>query len=78
MKRRELVARVLLGEAGFEARLESPRTARDKRAVGTAAASSSMAVRNLARALGFKPGFDYRYEGKAADGVGTIWSVVQL
>ena len=77
MKRRELMARLLLCDGGFEARLESPRTARDKRATGTAI-TSSMAVRNLARALGFKPGFDYRYEGKAADGVGTIWSVVQL
>ncbi|HZF96926.1 MAG TPA: hypothetical protein VEY92_01560 [Pseudoxanthomonas sp.] len=77
MKRRELVARVLLAGTGFEARLEFPRTARDKRAIG-AAITSSMAVRNLARVLGFKPGFDYRYEGKAADGVGTVWSIVQL
>ena len=77
-KPRVLTVRVLLGDAGFEARLEGATKAQHKRLVGTAAASSSMAVRNLARELAFKPGFDVRYEGKAADGVGTIWSIVEF
>lgn len=76
-KPKVMTARVLLGEAGFEARLEGATKARDKRLVGVGF-SSSMAVRNLARDLGFVPGFDARYDGKAADGIGTIWSIVQL
>lgn len=68
-----LQARVLLGETGFEARP----IGYGEGTVGIAA-TSSMSVRNLARQLGYQPGFDARYDGKAADGVGTIWSIVEV
>ncbi|HHA2431522.1 hypothetical protein JY452_07105 [Stenotrophomonas maltophilia] len=68
-----LQVRVLLGETGFEARP----IGYGEGTVGKAA-TSSMSVRNLARELGYQPGFDARYDGKAADGVGTIWSIVEV
>ncbi|MBH1476288.1 hypothetical protein [Stenotrophomonas forensis] len=68
-----LQVRVLLGETGFEA---CP-IDYGEGTVGKAA-TSSMSVRNLARELGYQPGFDARYDGKAADGVGAIWSIVEV
>jgi hypothetical protein len=65
--------RVLAGETGFEARPNGY----GEGTVGQAA-TSWMAVRNLARELGYQPGFNARYDGKAADGVGTIWSIVEI
>ena len=69
--RRLVAARVVMGEEGFVA------VAEDGQSTGIGF-SSSAAARALGRALNFGVGFDVAYQGRAADGIGTIWHIVEL
>lgn len=69
--RRVVAARVTFGEEGFVAIAEDMKT----RGYGY---SSHAAARSLGRQLDFRNGFDVAYQGKAADGGGTIWHIVEV
>lgn len=70
-ERRVVAARVTCNENGFVAVAED----NTSRGYGY---SSSTAAYSLGRQLGFPNGFDVAYQGRAADGVGTIWHIVEV
>ena len=69
--RRVVAARVVFGEEGFVAVAEDMKT----KGYGY---SSYAAARSVGRHLEFPNGFDVVYQGKAADGAGTIWHIVEV